>query len=239
MNDMKLFDFQGNQVRTLMIENEPWFVGKDVTNVLGYQNSSKALIDHVEDEDKLNNESLSSLGQRGGWLINESGVYALIFSSKLPRAKTFKRWVTSEVLPTLRKTGKYTMYDEEVVEEEPSQWSKIERAYSMVMNLPADKQALFSYMIGFDKSHEDKHYSPDLKAESHAFKYIKSLNAYVDLRNETSRDVYKKYYDYAIENGHEPIAKIEFSKLVKKIHGYITKVVRINKKCVRIYVEMN
>ena len=69
---------------------EPWFVGKDVTDILGYQNASKALADHVDEEDKLNNESLSSLGQRGGWLINESGLYSLILSSKLPTAKKFK-----------------------------------------------------------------------------------------------------------------------------------------------------
>ena len=69
--------------------------------MLGYTNASKALIDHVDDEDKLNNETLSSLGQRGGWLINESGLYSLVLSSKLPTAKQIKRWVTSEVLPSI------------------------------------------------------------------------------------------------------------------------------------------
>lgn len=108
MNEMQLFNFKNQSVRTLVINNEPWFVGKDVCNVLGYQNPSKALQDHVDFEDKLNNETLSSLGQRGGWIINESGVYALIFGSKLPDAKKFKHWVTSEVLPKLRKTGSYS-----------------------------------------------------------------------------------------------------------------------------------
>lgn len=74
------------------INGQPWFVGKDVAKVLGYKNASKALIDHVDEEDKLNNESLSSLGQRGGWMVNESGLYSLIMSSKLPTAKQFKRW---------------------------------------------------------------------------------------------------------------------------------------------------
>lgn len=97
------------EVRTVTIDGEPWFVGKDVATALGYQNASKALSDHVEDCDKLNNESLSSIGQRGGWLINESGLYALIFGSKLDSAKQFKHWVTSEVLPALRKTGSYEM----------------------------------------------------------------------------------------------------------------------------------
>lgn len=97
------------QIRSLMIEDEPWFVGKDVAEILGYANASKALADHVDDEDKLNNASLSSLGQRGGWLINESGLYSLVLSSKLPDARRFKRWVTNEVLPAIRKTGSYSV----------------------------------------------------------------------------------------------------------------------------------
>lgn len=110
MKELQVFEnTEFGKVRTLVKDGDPWFVGKDVAEILGYQNASKALIDHVDDEDKLNNESLSSLGQRGGWLINESGVYSLVFASKLPTAKKFKRWVTSEVLPTLRKTGTYSV----------------------------------------------------------------------------------------------------------------------------------
>lgn len=95
------------KIRGVMIDDKIWFVGKDVAEALGYTNPSKALIDHVDEEDKLNNETLSSLGQRGGWLINESGLYSLILTSKLPKAKEFKHWVTSEVLPSIRKTGAY------------------------------------------------------------------------------------------------------------------------------------
>ena len=98
-------------IRTMTVDGEPWFVGKDITDVLGYQNASKALADHVDDDDKLNNESLSSLGQRGGWLVNESGLYSLILGSKLPTAKKFKHWVTAEVLPAIRKHGVYAMDD--------------------------------------------------------------------------------------------------------------------------------
>ena len=96
-------------VRTLTINDEPYFVGKDIAEILGYTNPSKALADHVDEYDKLNNESLSSLGQRGGWIINESGLYSLILSSKMPNAKKFKRWVTSEVLPAIRKHGIYAI----------------------------------------------------------------------------------------------------------------------------------
>ena len=110
MNELEIFkSAEFGDIRTMIVDNEPWFVGKDLTKCLGYSNASKALADHVDTEDKLNNESLSSLGQRGGWLVNESGMYSLIFGSKLESAKRFKRWVTSEVLPAIRKTGSYDM----------------------------------------------------------------------------------------------------------------------------------
>ena len=114
MNENKLEVFTNAEfgsVRTLTIDGEPYFVAKDVAEILGYTNASKAIADHVDDEDKLNNETLSSLGQRGGWLINESGLYSLILSSKLPNAKKFKHWVTGEVLPSIRKTGSYNSLD--------------------------------------------------------------------------------------------------------------------------------
>lgn len=107
-NKIQIFEnSEFGSIRTLEIDGEPYFVGKDVAEILGYTNPSKALADHVDEDDKLNNESLSSLGQRGGWIINESGLYSLILSSKLPNAKKFKRWVTAEVLPTIRKHGAY------------------------------------------------------------------------------------------------------------------------------------
>jgi anti-repressor protein len=110
MSELQIFkNVEFGSIRTLQINGEPYFLGKDVAEILGYTNPSKALSDHVDEEDKLNNESLSSLGQRGGWLINESGLYSLILSSKLPTARRFKRWVTSEVLPTIRRHGVYAV----------------------------------------------------------------------------------------------------------------------------------
>ena len=122
MNNLQIFNSpEFGQVRTIQQNGEPWFVGKDVAEILGYTNPSKALVDHVDDEDKLNNDSLSSLGQRGGWLINESGLYSLILSSKMPKAKEFKRWVTSEVIPAIRKTGKYEAMAQAVpINDEPA-----------------------------------------------------------------------------------------------------------------------
>lgn len=108
MNDLKIWENpEFGELRIVEMNGEPWMVGKDVAQALGYQNASKALNDHVDPEDKLNNESLLSLGQRGGWLINESGLYSLVLSSKLPGAKRFRRWVTGEVLPSIRKDGGY------------------------------------------------------------------------------------------------------------------------------------
>lgn len=117
MNDLQLFKFEGNKVRTLKIDNEPYFVGKDVAKILGYALPTKAIQDHVDKEDQKSEiVNKSQFFQNGtGFmsvdLITESGVYSLIFSSKLPRAKKFKRWVTSEVLPAIRKHGAY-MTDE-------------------------------------------------------------------------------------------------------------------------------
>lgn len=106
MNNLEVFNFESKEVRTLLINNEPWFVGKDVAEVLGYLNPQKAIRDHVDEEDKTLNDSFTVNGTKGV-LINESGLYSLILSSKLPSAKRFKKFVTSEVLPSLRKHGMY------------------------------------------------------------------------------------------------------------------------------------
>ena len=97
------------KVRTMEVNGEPFFVGKDVAEILGYADTNKAIAMHVDEEDKLNDKMALSLGQRGGWFINESGLYSLILTSKLPKAKAFKRWVTSEVLSSIRKHGLYAV----------------------------------------------------------------------------------------------------------------------------------
>jgi len=95
------------EIRTCQVNNQIMFVGKDVATALGYSNSQKAIRDHVDDDDKLTERFVLSGQARSVIIINESGLYALILSSKLPQAKAFKRWVTSEVLPQIRKTGGY------------------------------------------------------------------------------------------------------------------------------------
>lgn len=109
MNELKIFNNpEFGQLRTIIKDDEIWFVGKDVASLLGYSNPLKAIRDHVDDDDKGMNETFTPAGGKQQTLfINESGLYSLVLSSKLPIAKKFKRWVTSEVLPSIRKHGGY------------------------------------------------------------------------------------------------------------------------------------
>lgn len=114
----KEFLFNDQQVRTVVRDGEPWFVGKDVAIVLGYGNTKDALLSHIDEEDRAilqrSENATFEIPNRGLTIINESGLYSLIVSSKLPTAKDFKRWVTSEVLPTIRKHGAYM--DTDIIE---------------------------------------------------------------------------------------------------------------------------
>lgn len=108
MNKVKIFNSEEfGAVRTVTINGEPWFVGKDVALALGYSYPQKAVRDHVLEEDRGVNEMDTPSGRQKLVTINESGLYALIFGSKLDSAQRFKHWVTSEVLPAIRKTGSY------------------------------------------------------------------------------------------------------------------------------------
>lgn len=109
MNELQIFkNPEFGQIRSLVIEGEPWFVGKDVASSLGYRVPNKAVREKIDSEDKGVSEMDTPGGKQDLVIINESGLYSLILSSKLPNAKKFKRWVTSEVLPAIRKTGSYT-----------------------------------------------------------------------------------------------------------------------------------
>lgn len=103
----EIFDFRGQQIRTVTINTEPYFVGKDVADILGYQNGSRDINRHVDDDDKLMHQFSASGQNRNMIIINESGLYSLILASKLPQAREFKKWITSEVLPAIRKHGGY------------------------------------------------------------------------------------------------------------------------------------
>jgi len=117
MNEMMVFNNpEFGSVRTVCIDGEPWLVGKDVAVILGYSNPQKAIRDHVDVEDKGMNETFTPGGKQNLLVINESGFYSLVLSSKMPNAKKFKRWVTADVLPTIRKTGGYVANEDVFVE---------------------------------------------------------------------------------------------------------------------------
>ena len=110
MNYMEIFkNSEFGSVRTSIIDNQPYFVGKDVADILGYKNSRRAIRDHVDEEDKGVTKWVTKGGVQNVTIINESGLYSLILGSKLPSAKRLKKWVTSEVLPSIRKHGIYTI----------------------------------------------------------------------------------------------------------------------------------
>ena len=112
MNELQIFKSeQFGEIRTVKIENEPYFVGKDVAEILGYKDTADALRNHCDEEDKrlvkVGEIPTLKTSNYGAYIINESGLYSLIMGSKLPEAKRFKRWITHEVIPTIRKTGGY------------------------------------------------------------------------------------------------------------------------------------
>lgn len=108
MNEIQIFNSpEFGEIRTVIIDGEPWFVGNDVARALGYAKPRNAIATHVDEEDALKQGTLTNGGEQSALVINESGLYSLIFGSKLESAKKFKKWVTSEVLPSIRKNGSY------------------------------------------------------------------------------------------------------------------------------------
>lgn len=131
MQENNIVSFVNDQfgtIRTLTINNQPWFVGKDVANILGYQNGSRDINRHVDEEDRYKTMIFDGNQDKETIIINESGLYSLILSSKLPTAKQFKRWVTSVVLPQIRQTGGYIPISSDQTEEEQKQ-----TAYDILM----------------------------------------------------------------------------------------------------------
>lgn len=121
MNNMQIFKYENNDVRTVKMNGEPWFVGNDVAAALGYgkgKSLANAVTNHVDSEDKGVTELMTPGGKQNVTIINESGLYSLILSSKLPTAKQFKRWVTAEVLPAIRKNGGYIANQETMTDAE-------------------------------------------------------------------------------------------------------------------------
>ena len=223
MNNLQIFNSpEFGQVRTIQQNGEPWFVGKDVAEILGYTNPSKALVDHVDDEDKLNNDSLSSLGQRGGWLINESGLYSLILSSKMPKAKEFKRWVTSEVIPAIRKTGKYEVTQAVPINDEPvTDFTQLEfdqriRIAAIIASCRRERLPLVTKVLSLDLEGMVPLMPAHItEAEQAAYQYISSV--YDSLERDTPiQYFYSSYTKWCMEQNLLPLTKHGVTKVLKK-----------------------
>lgn len=140
MNELQIFDNKEfGEVRTVVIDSEPWFVGKDVADILGYQNGSRDINRHVDEEDRYKVMLFDGNQNKEAIIINESGLYSLILSSKMPDAKKFKHWVTSEVIPSVRKNGGYISGQENLTDEE-----LLSKALLVAQNKIADRDRIIA-----------------------------------------------------------------------------------------------
>ena len=195
-NQLQVFDFDGSNVRTVTINDEPYFVGKDVATILGYKRTADALKAHVDDEDKLTRQFTDSGQSREMKVINESGLYSLILSSKLPSAKKFKRWVTSEVLPAIRKTGAY--------QAKPKDNYPIPATYGEALQLAATLQTKIEHDAPSLKYFHDQMRNPGLMTTTEIAKdygwSARKLNKYLESKGVIYRQgnkwvIYQKYAD--------------------------------------------
>ena len=195
-NQVKVFESaEFGSVRTVDIEGVPYFVGRDVATILAYTNPQKAIRDHVDDEDKTVNNSFTVNGTQG-ILINESGVYALIFGSKLPTAKKFKRWVTNEVLPSIRKNGGYALNDD-------------------IRGLKRQCRVLENRIKLLEKDHPMKYTKTLDSAERFISEWVIIPIQYKGLRVEKNA-LYGYYVEWCYNNGFIPYSKSKFTSTLKE-----------------------
>nr|DAG70707.1 MAG TPA: repressor domain protein [Caudoviricetes sp.] len=194
--ELQVFDFEGSNVRTVTINDDPYFVGKDVATILGYKRTADALKAHVDDEDKLTRQFTDSGQNREMKVINESGLYSLVLSSKLPSAKKFKRWVTSEVLPAIRKTGAY--------QAKPKDNYPIPATYGEALQLAATLQTKIEHDAPSLKYFHDQMRNPGLMTTTEIAKdygwSARKLNKYLESKGVIYRQgnkwvIYQKYAD--------------------------------------------
>lgn len=234
MNNLQIFNNpEFGQIRTVVIDNEPWFVGKDVAEILGYTNTKDALAKHIDEEDKImgsQNATPSiqdSLGrtQYPTW-VNESGLYSLILSSKMPNAKKFKHWVTSEVLPAIRKTGSYN---------KPEQLSH--ENYIKILDIVSncDKDRLpciyaILHQMGFQMN-QAKPTRINISDE------ISDFFESADVVGRVNNEVYSDYVDYCTERDITPMSIIAFSKCVNRVFDTHVIVKKVKSQSRRVYMR--
>lgn len=224
MNNLQIFnspDF--GQVRTIQQNGEPWFIGKDVAEILGYSNTPKAIRDHVDDEDKLTERIVLSGQNREVAIINESGLYSLILSSKMPKAKEFKRWVTSEVIPAIRKTGKYEAMAQAVpINDAPvTDFTQLEfdqriRIAAIIASCRRERLPLVAKVLSLDLEGMMPLMPAHItEAEQFAYQYISSV--YDSLERDTPiQYFYSSYTKWCMEQNLLPLTKHGVTKVLKK-----------------------
>lgn len=224
MNNLQIFNSpEFGQVRTIQQNGEPWFVGKDVAEILGYSNTPKAIRDHVDDEDKLTERIVLSGQNREMTIINESGLYSLILSSKMPKAKEFKHWVTSEVIPAIRKTGKYEAMAQAVpINDEPAtDFTQLEfdqriRIAAIIASCRRERLPLVAKVLSLDLEEMMPLMPAHItEAEQAAYQYISSV--YDSLERDTPIGYfYNDYTKWCIEQNLQPLTKHGVTKVFKK-----------------------
>ena len=239
MNELKIFQNpEFGSIRTTTIDDEPWFVGKDVAVVLGYKNSSVALKDNVDDEDKVITLVSTLGGNQKTIVINESGLYALIFGSKLDSAKKFKRWVTNEVLPSIRKTGVYSIPQSKQRDLTTDDYLKAAQIVAGCKNERLPYVIDFLNKAGFDVT-DIKHNVITRKYNFINDSALGFLQCCEDIQIEgtPTNVVYAKYQDYCTEHNLGLLNKGEFSKQIKRQLGLTIMDKKIQGKKYRLFIK--
>lgn len=220
-NQLEIFkNEQFGEVRVSIIDNEPWFVGKDVAEILGYERPDNAIRNHVDEEDKLMHQISASGQNRNMIIINESGLYSLVLSSKLPEAKKFKRWVTSEVLPTVRKNGMFAV-DELLDNPDLLIATATKLKEERIARLEAEKKAL----LAEKEAKFQKNIVEGLAGSIELADKQARINQIIRTSKENPREKYRKLYDefnrkyhMNIDTRHKnAIAKGEIKKTTSKL----------------------
>lgn len=224
MNNLQIFDSPDfGQIRTIQQNGEPWFVGKDVADILGYQNGSRDVNRHVDEDDRQNYQNGTFESNRGLTIINESGLYSLILSSKMPKAKEFKRWVTSEVIPAIRKTGKYEAMAQALpINDEPAtDFTQLEfdqriRIAAIIASCRRERLPLVAKVLSLDLEGIVPLMPAHItEAEQAAYRYISSV--YDSLERDTPiQYFYSHYTKWCMEQNLLPLTKHGVTKVLKK-----------------------
>ncbi|RJV45977.1 phage repressor protein [Coprococcus sp. AF19-8AC] len=211
MNDLKIFENKEfGEIRTVVKDGEPWFVGKDVAEILGHSNPQRALRDYIDDDDKGVTKIVTPGGTQTMAIINESGLYSLILSSKLPNAKKFKKWVTSEVLPSIRKTGGY---------QKPLTSQEMMRLQLGMIDDVSDRVSKLENTMTIDYS-QQKTLTDLMSSTVVTWLGGKNTCAYEELSKKVFAEIGRDYKDYFNVNARANTPSLRFEEAVDYIKSW-------------------